>query len=153
MWKLLCFVSHFLTIFQGRMAPKHGYGVSHDPRRIKTPFVARIKCSVTEKSKVVGCYSTAEEAQIASDKAFIKRYLQFGVHVKRLNNENMRGEYMEEIKQELLSMQPVPRQMVPKWFLTQADDNNEVCSCTVEGDDIEFTHKEMMEILESLDEL
>lgn len=102
---------------------------------------------------MVGYYSNVDEARVASDKAHIKRYLQFGVYAKRLNNENMRGEYMKEMQQELTSIQAATREMVPMWFLMRDEATVEDNTTVDDNNEFEFTHEEIMEILDSFDEM
>ena len=130
------------------MTLKYGRGVSLDPRRRKDPFVVRMKCFLTGKFLVIGYYSDLEEARVVSDKALIRRYLTYGVPTRKLNYDESRRAYIEEVTKELLELvaQPRTREMLPMWFLMSP---NYVVEETVDDElnNVLFTDEDLDEII------
>lgn len=119
------------------MQPKHGHGISYDPRLEKKgkPFVVRLR-DLNERFVVIGYYSTVDEAKTSADRALIKRFLMHGTRARKLNHEDMRESYIREIKHELLSMNPTPRCKRPLWFLFNEDEVEETQAVTEESQDV-----------------
>ena len=105
--------------------PKHGFGVSHDSRRRENPFVVRVR-QLDGKFKVIGYYSTVDEAKVSADRALIKRFLMHGNRVTNLNHEHMRQTYVREIKRELMvRFNSDPRSKRVYWFLFNDETDEE----------------------------